>query len=201
MVTQRSTWGHHVGRCSIFGPNGKNRPFLVCAAALELPVTHPGKTLKWLKTVSSLLMDYERKKKMVEWLFLLLFRLVLHVLKDLEIWQKRLFFCVGCLTHSLLQYRDLAVIAAALLPVHFVDFILATIDVQLLNFTHILWSNVKIIVLGKTRQTSFCLRRFCFDFSDLTSFFDAKIKICEKGLLMPIYGHVSQLLPHWLVCR
>ena len=61
---------------------------------------------------------------------------------------KTAFFCVGCLTHSLLQYRDLAVIAAALLPVHFVDFILATIDVQLLNFTHILRSNVKIIVLG-----------------------------------------------------
>eukprot|EP00093_Oithona_nana_P013520 13520.XXX_37418_37606_1 [CDS] Oithona nana genome sequencing. len=40
---------------------------------------------------------------------------------------KTAFFCVGS-THSLLQYRDLAVIAAALLPVHFGDFILATID-------------------------------------------------------------------------
>ena len=47
----------------------------------------------------------------------------------------------------------------------------------------------------------FCLRCVYFDFSDLTSFSSAKIKICEKGLLMPIYGHVSQLLPHWLVCR
>ena len=59
----------------------------------------------------------------------------------------------------------------------------------------------KYWLLEKLVKLIFCLRYFEIECSDLTSFSSAKIKICEKGLLMPIYGHLSQLRSHWLVCR
>ena len=97
--------------------------FGVCSAGTTCDSSLAGKTLKLLKTVSS--PQWTMRIENGRMLFLLLFFRLGHVgrLGNLA---KTAFFCVGS-THSLLQYRDLAVIAAALLPVHFGDFMLATI--------------------------------------------------------------------------